>query len=124
MERVPRSLPRYVYAIAVRGYRLPKTDPEDVFQEVFATAFERLEDLTEDAAIRAWIAPLMRRLAVDRLRAPARERPTAALPNPREIDEALGRIDEALAVHESMASLPDHSREIVDRSLPAIRTTG
>ena len=36
---------RYVYAIAVRGFRLPESDAEDVFQDVFARTFERLDSL-------------------------------------------------------------------------------
>ena len=43
---------RYVYAIAVRAYRLPEHDAEDVFQEVFARAYERLGSLRDDDAIR------------------------------------------------------------------------
>ena len=38
---------RYVYAIAVRAYRLPEHDAEDVFQEVFARTYERLDSLRE-----------------------------------------------------------------------------
>ena len=40
---------RYVYAIAVRVYRLPEADAEDVFQEAFARAYEQLEKLRDDA---------------------------------------------------------------------------
>ena len=32
---------RYVYAIAVRAYRLSEHEAEDVFQDVFARTFER-----------------------------------------------------------------------------------
>ena len=43
---------RYVYAIAVRAYRLPEHDAEDVFQDDFARAYERLGSLRDDTAIR------------------------------------------------------------------------
>ena len=33
---------RYVYAIAIRAYRLREHDAEDVFQEVFARAYSHL----------------------------------------------------------------------------------
>jgi len=33
---------RYVYAISVQAFRLPEADAEDVFQEVFARAYEHL----------------------------------------------------------------------------------
>src|SRR2546429_6619412 len=64
---------RYVYAIAVQAFRLPEHDAEDVFQEVFARVFERLDTLREDDAVRPWIAQLTRRLCIDRLRAGSRE---------------------------------------------------
>ena len=58
---------RYVYAIAVRAYRLAEHDAEDVFQDVFARAYERLGSLRDDAAIRPWLAQLTRNACVDRL---------------------------------------------------------
>src|SRR5437763_8925659 len=63
---------RYVYAIATQGFRLSETDAEDVFQEVFARTFERLDRLRDDAAVRPWLAQLTRNLCVDRLRDRAR----------------------------------------------------
>ena len=33
---------RYVYAIAVQGFRLAEADAEDVFQECFARVYENL----------------------------------------------------------------------------------
>src|SRR6266536_4404537 len=68
---------RYVYAISVQGFRLSETDAEDVFQEVFARAYQHLGSLRDDAAVRPWLAQLTRRLCVDRLRAAARERPAS-----------------------------------------------
>src|SRR3954451_17135187 len=68
---------RYVYAISVQAFRLPEADAEDVFQEVFARAYERLDKLRDDAAVRPWLAQLTRRLCIDRLRSASRERPVA-----------------------------------------------
>src|SRR5918911_4001813 len=68
---------RYVYGIAVQGFRLPEHEAEDVFQEVFARAYEHLDGLRDDAAVRPWLAQLTRRLCIDRLRVGARERPAA-----------------------------------------------
>src|ERR687887_780369 len=68
---------RYVYAITVQVFGLGEHDAEDVFQEVFARTYERLDSLRDDAAVRPWLAQLTRRLCIDRLRAGARERPTA-----------------------------------------------
>ena len=49
---------RYVYAICSRGFRLAQHDAEDVFQEVFARAYERLTELRSDDAVRPWLAQL------------------------------------------------------------------
>jgi RNA polymerase sigma factor (sigma-70 family) len=105
---------RYVYAIAVRGFRLAETDAEDVFQDVFARAFERLDSLRDDAAIRPWLAQLTRNACVDRLRAGGREQPTAEAPAD-EMDSELERLDEALDVHEGLQALSPDCREVLDR---------
>ena len=64
---------RYVYAICIQAFRLAESDAEDVFQEVFARVYERLETLRDDEAVRPWIGQLTRRLCIDRLRAGSRE---------------------------------------------------
>jgi RNA polymerase sigma factor (sigma-70 family) len=106
---------RYVYAIAVQGFRLPEHDAEDVFQDVFARVYERLDDLRDDAAIRPWIAQLTRRTCIDRLRAGGREQPIDYEADEGVVDETLERIDEAMWVHQGMAHLPEACREILDR---------
>jgi RNA polymerase sigma-70 factor (ECF subfamily) len=107
---------RYVYAISVQAFRLPETDAEDVFQEVFARAYEHLDSLRDDAAVRPWLAQLTRRLCIDRLRAAARERPVSDEELvPMESEETLSLLEEALTVHEALAGTPEHCREILDR---------
>ncbi len=105
---------RYVYAIAVRAYRLAEHDAEDVFQDVFARAYERLGSLRDDAAIRPWLAQLTRNACVDRLRTAAREQPTEE-PSADETDATLERLDEALTVHEALETLSGDCRDILDR---------
>jgi RNA polymerase sigma-70 factor (ECF subfamily) len=107
---------RYVYAFSVQAFRLSDADAEDVFQEVFARAYQHLDGLRDDAAVRPWLAQLTRRLCIDRLRASARERPTAD----EELElagseETLTLLEEALTVHEALAEVPEHCREILDR---------
>ena len=107
---------RYVYAIAVQAFRLPDADAEDVFQEVFARAYEHLDKLRDDAAVKPWLAQLTRRLCIDRLRAASRERPAPE----EELDlagseETLMMLEDALTVHEALAATPEHCREILDR---------
>jgi RNA polymerase sigma factor (sigma-70 family) len=107
---------RYVYAIAVQAFRLPEADAEDVFQEVFARAYQHLDKLRDDAAIKPWLAQLTRRLCIDRLRANARERPAAEEElEMAEADDTLTFLEEALTVHEALAAAPEHCREILDR---------
>ena len=107
---------RYVYAIAVQAFRLPESDAEDVFQEVFARAYEHLDRLRDDAAVRPWIGQLTRRLCIDRLRASSRERPAGEDELEMvEGEDTLAMLDEALTVHEALADLPDNCREILDR---------
>ncbi|MFL6037183.1 MAG: RNA polymerase sigma factor [Gaiellaceae bacterium] len=107
---------RYVYAIAVQAFRLSETDAEDVFQEVFARAYQHLDKLRDDAAVRPWLAQLTRRLCIDRLRAASREHPVAE----HDLDvaaseETLAHLDDALSLHEALAATPGHCQEILDR---------
>src|SRR3954471_11837268 len=67
---------RYVYSIAVRAFRLSDHDAEDVFQDVFARTYERLDSLRDDTAIRPWLAQLTRNACVDKIRSGSREQPT------------------------------------------------
>jgi RNA polymerase sigma factor (sigma-70 family) len=106
---------RYVYAICGRGFRLAQHDAEDVFQEVFARAFERLSELRSDEAVRPWLAQLTRRLCIDRLRALARDTPSDVEPDEREVDDLLGTLDEAMAVRSALDRVGDPCREILDR---------
>jgi RNA polymerase sigma factor (sigma-70 family) len=106
---------RYVYAIALQGFRLPPHDAEDVFQDVFARVYERRDSLREDDAVRPWIAQLTRRLCIDRIRSGSREAGTevedmADVP----ADDVLTELEEAFDVHEALAELPENCREILD----------
>jgi RNA polymerase sigma factor (sigma-70 family) len=105
---------RYVYAIATQAFRLREHDADDVFQEVFARVYERLDQLRDDEAIRPWIAQLTRRLCLDKLRANARLEPSDE-EVVEEADETLARIEEAFGVRQMLAALPEHCRDVLDR---------
>lgn len=105
---------RYVYAICSRGFRLGTDDAEDVFQEVFARAYERLGDLRSDDAVRPWLAQLTRRLCIDRLRLLARDAPGGE-PDEQETGDVLAELDEAMTVRAALDSVGDPCREILDR---------
>ena len=108
---------RYVFAIAVRVFRLSEHEAEDVFQDVFARTFERLDSLRDDSAIRPWLAQMTRNACVDRLRAGKREQPVDE-PLDWDVgdhDAALDLLDDALDVHEGLRALSEDCREILDR---------
>ena len=104
---------RYVYAIAVRGFRLSEEDAEDVFQDVFTRVYTRLDSLRDDSAVRPWIAQLTRRRCLDAIAArrdvPADEELT------EEGSSDLSDVEEAFEVREALAGLPEACRDILDR---------
>ena len=106
---------RYVYAICSRGFRLSPEDAEDVFQEVFARAYERLTELRSDDAVLPWLAQLTRRLCIDRLRVLARNAPVTTEPTEEAADEMLRLIDEAIAVRAALDAVGDPCRDLLDR---------
>jgi RNA polymerase sigma factor (sigma-70 family) len=106
---------RYVYGIAVQGFRLPEHEAEDVFQEVFSRAYEHLDGLRDGDAVRPWLAQLTRRLCIDTIRARSREQATADLAEDASVDERVALLDDALTVHQALAELPEHCQEILDR---------
>ena len=104
---------RYVYAICVQAFRLPEHDAEDVFQDVFARTYERLDALRDDAAVRPWLAQLTRNLCVDRLRDRARVEPAEDV-EAAAVD-TLAEIDVALTVREALAALGEPCSDLLDR---------
>lgn len=105
---------RYVYAICSQGYRLGNEESEDVFQEVFARAYEQLDRLRDDGAIKPWLAQMTRRLCIDHIRS-RRHEDGSELRESAEIDATLEHLDEALAVREALASLSPECQEVLDR---------
>jgi RNA polymerase sigma-70 factor (ECF subfamily) len=106
---------RYVYAISVQAFRLSEQDADDVFQEVFARAYEHLGGLRDDSALRPWLAQLTRRLCIDSLRSGTREQPIGEDLELEGVDDLIEQLDEALDVHAAMRTLPEHCAEILDR---------
>jgi RNA polymerase sigma-70 factor (ECF subfamily) len=105
---------RYVYAIAVRGFRLSDRDAEDVFQDVFTRIYTRLDSLRDESALRPWIAQLTRRRCLDAISSAGREQPAPDVV----VEEGttdLAEIEEAFAVREALAELSGSCQEILDR---------
>jgi RNA polymerase sigma factor (sigma-70 family) len=105
---------RYVYAICTRGFRLSDEDAEDVFQDVFTRIYTRLDTLRDDSALRPWIAQLTRRRCLDAVASKGREVPTDDETTAEESTD-LAEVEEAFAVREALASLPEACQDILDR---------
>lgn len=104
---------RYVYAIAVRGFRLSDEDAEDVFQDVFTRIYTRLDSLRDDSALRPWIAQLTRRRCLDAIAA-KRDLPAEEIVM-EEGSSDLSDIEEAFEVREALAGLSGACQDILDR---------
>jgi RNA polymerase sigma-70 factor, ECF subfamily len=105
---------RYVYAVAVRGFRLGEQDAEDVFQDVFTRVYTHLDTLRDESALRPWIAQLTRRLCLDSIARSGREQP-AGEPESDEAHDEIEEIDEAFAVRQAVSTLPETCQDILDR---------
>jgi RNA polymerase sigma factor (sigma-70 family) len=107
---------RYVYAICVQAFRLDEHEADDIFQDVFARVYERLDTLRDDDAVRPWIGQLTRRLCIDRLRASSRVSPVSDEElEPVDTDETLATLDEAMTVRAGLDGVGPDCREILDR---------
>jgi RNA polymerase sigma factor (sigma-70 family) len=106
---------RCVYAIAKRGFRLCDADAEDVFQDVFARAYEQLGRLRDPAAVGPWLGQMARRLSIDRLRRRQREAPVEDARPETAAEWTLAVVDDALTVEAALRALPVSHREVVER---------
>jgi RNA polymerase sigma factor (sigma-70 family) len=117
-EQLVERFARYIHAILTRAFPLAPHAAEDAFQEVFTRAYEQLPKLRDDGAIRPWLAQLTRRIAIDSLRADAREPPRDAADIERletAADDQLERLEQALSVRAALDELPEHCSEVLDR---------
>lgn len=106
---------RYVYAIAIRGFRLSDDDAEDVFQDVFTRIYLRLDTLRDDSALRPWIAQLTRRRCLDAVSSKGRETPAEEEALTAEETADLSDVEEAFAVREALGGLSENCQDILDR---------
>jgi RNA polymerase sigma-70 factor (ECF subfamily) len=107
-----RAFARVVHGVVVA--HAGAQDAEDVTQDVFMTALERLADLRDAAAFPAWLCTTARNAAVDRRRQLARQRPDALgeVPDPAvPPDEAAAAADAAARVLDCIRGLPVAYRE-------------
>ena len=105
---------RYVYAICSQGYQIVDEEAEDVFQDVFVRAYEHLDHLRDDQAIRPWLAQTTRRLCVDHVRSRRHDHPGELIES-AEVDAVLETLDEALLVREALERLSPECQDVLDR---------
>lgn len=99
------------YASVVHGLllaRAPRAEVEDLVQDVFLTAWRRLESLRDPSAFGGWLSAIARNRATDFHR---RAVDSVELPDDIRAVEAADAPGEALAVLQVIRSLPDAYRE-------------
>ena len=99
------------YGRLVHGILLayvPYHEAEDLMQDVFVKALERLPELREAAAFRAWLLAIARRIATDHQRG---KKPTAELVEPLAAGKNTRPDGEAFAVLDTIRGLPECYRE-------------
>jgi RNA polymerase sigma-70 factor (ECF subfamily) len=98
-----------LYARTVHGIllsRVPRADVDDLVQDVFLQAMQRLPELRQPSAFSAWLAAIARNRATDYFRHAA---PTAELPD--EVPANDPDRTEAMAVMAIIRTLPEAYRE-------------
>lgn len=107
-ERLYHRFHRVVKGLVIRHRQVHAAD--DVVQEVFMTAWRRLDALHEDAAFPGWLATIARRAALDAGRSDAR-RGGLAVVDPDDRLEAIADpgspMADAVFVLRAIRSLPD-----------------
>jgi RNA polymerase sigma-70 factor, ECF subfamily len=86
--------------------RVPRSDVDDLVQEVFLTAFRRISSLRDHASFGGWLAAIARNRATDFLR---QARPESALPE--DLPGGPGADVETLIVLDAIRKLPEAYRE-------------
>ena len=103
-EKLIRRYQRLIYAIPLRA-GLDEDLAADIFQDVFTTLFQKLNDIEEPERIQAWLVTTARRKTWRLIsQAPAR---------PRSESNADLPLSESLAIHDE-APLPDEQLLILE----------
>lgn len=107
----------YLYAIAVRGFRFPPEEAEDVLQDTFAQVYEHLAEFRGTGPLGAWMGAIARNVARQRRRSRSR-RPEGALPEdaPDAVQqEALEAVEEWSLVYDALSHLEAPCGEVLRR---------
>ncbi|WP_413231591.1 RNA polymerase sigma factor [Microbacterium sp. M28] len=99
------------YASAARG----SADVDDIVQDTFVVAWQRLDELDDPAAVRSWLMRIVSRRAMDRLRATRPHLDVDDLDHAAPAETAPPRIVEAraraAALDAVLAELPEAQRQ-------------
>jgi RNA polymerase sigma-70 factor, ECF subfamily len=100
-----RRYVRMVHGVLLAS--VPRTDVDDLVQDVFLVALRRLESLRDAAAFPGWLAAIARHRAADHYR----RRSPEQMPLPEHMTIRASDDAEALAILEVVRSLPEAYRE-------------
>jgi RNA polymerase sigma-70 factor (ECF subfamily) len=104
-----RLYDRYVRVVhGILLARVPRIDVDDLLQDVFLSAWQRLDTLRDPAAFGGWLAMIARNRATDSRR---RSVEVDELPETLTAPDATAARAEALAILEIIRSLPEAYRE-------------
>lgn len=107
-EKLIRRYQRLIYAIPLRA-GLDEDHAADVFQDVFATLFQKLNDIEEPERIQAWLVTTARR-KTSRLISKAHIRPRLDANVDLPTDESAAILDEAPLPDEQLIILEEQHR--------------
>ncbi len=107
----------YVYAVAMRGFRLSSEDAEDVLQDTMLQIYEHLADYRGTGPLRAWIGTIAQNASRQRLRTRSRLGESTL---PEEIPDetqrqALEAVEEAFQTRSAVAQLDQPCRQILEQ---------
>ncbi len=108
----------YIYAIAVRGFRLTPPQAEEILQETALALVQHLADFRGSGSLRAWIGAIAQNACRQHLR---RQRPSAEVPADAETADTsqemlLAQVEGAFTVREALERLPAECREVLTQA--------
>ncbi|MBB5742925.1 RNA polymerase sigma-70 factor (ECF subfamily) [Microbacterium ginsengiterrae] len=110
VRRYTPMMRAYARRVLVSG-----ADVDDVVQEAFVTAWQRLSDLEDLSAVKSWLMRIVGRKAMDRVRARRPQVPIDDIDHPVSTDASPARTVEARAGVEALSAalgeLPDAQRQ-------------